>query len=171
MQTFPLERLDESLHMRIVCRRAHAGVSMTRAAMCKHRREPSPKLARMEDGWKVEEHRQAGDFMWGPNRVALYFSDGQKSGKIIEGNKFRKELKGKPALNANVIDYLLAHPELILEEWRGEQIFFWGTIYRGSDGSFHVRYLCWHDGRWRWYYDWLERGWYGHYPALVPAGA
>lgn len=123
------------------------------------------------DGWKVEEHRRTGDFVWDPSKVTLYLSESQKNGKVIEGNKLRKELKDKPVLNANVLDYLLAHPELIPEEWKGKYIFFWGTIYRGSDGHLGVRCLRWGGARWDWGDDWLGDGWRGGRPALVSAGA
>jgi len=38
-------------------------------------------------------------------------------------------------MNANVLDYLLAHPELIPEDWKNKYVFFWGTIYRYSSGG------------------------------------
>ena len=119
------------------------------------------------DGWRVEEHQKGGMFKWDPAQVKLHLVHGQKNGKMIEGHKLRKELSGKPVLNANVLDYLLAHPHLIPEEWKkGERgntrhIFFWGTIYRDSVGYLYVRYLYWDGGRWNWYYHWLVHGWDG----------
>ena len=44
------------------------------------------------DGWKVEEHQKGGQLVWDASKVQLYLSDGQKNGKVIEGNKLRKEL-------------------------------------------------------------------------------
>jgi hypothetical protein len=96
-------------------------------------------------------------------------SEPQKKGKRIDGNKLRKELKGKPIYNANLLDYLLANYHLIPEEWKSKYVFFWGTIYRDSDGDLYVRYLCWLVGRWRWGAAWLDDGWYGARPAAVPA--
>lgn len=119
------------------------------------------------NGWTVEEHRKSGDFVWDPNKVGLYLSDGQKNGKVVEGNKLRKELKDKPVLNANVLDYLLAHPELIPEEWKGKYIFFWETIYRDSDGNLNVRYLNWDGTQWNWNYNWLDNDWNDDNPAAV----
>ncbi|MFW0862079.1 MAG: hypothetical protein ACKKL6_00625 [Candidatus Komeilibacteria bacterium] len=107
------------------------------------------------DGWKVEEHTKSRQFEWNTDKVELYLSDEQKKG-FIEGNKIRKLLKDKHALNANVLDYLLAHPELIPEEWKGKAICFWGTIYRNSDGILCVRYLYWDGHRWHWCGDWLD---------------
>lgn len=119
-------------------------------------------------GWKVEEHIKGGQFEWDPTRVKLYLSDKQKDG-AIEGNKLRKELKGKPAFNANVLDYLLANPNLIPEEWKGKAVFFWGTIYRDSGGSLCVRCLVWDGGGWLWCSNWLGSDWGDLSPAAVPA--
>ena len=74
-----------------------------------------------------------------------------------------------PVLNANVLDYLLAHRELIPEEWKGNAIFFWGPIYRLSGGDLCVRCLYWDDDAWHWGYCWLDDGWGGYYPAAVCA--
>lgn len=121
------------------------------------------------NGWKVEEHRKGGRFKWDASQVALYLSKGQRDGKVIEGNKLRKELADKPVYNATVLDYLLANPDLIPEEWKGKYVFFWGTIYRGSGGDLCVRYLYWYGGRWGWGDGWLGSGWDDFSPAAVPA--
>ena len=107
------------------------------------------------DGWKVEEHIKGGELRWNPDEVELYLCDEQKKG-TIEGNELRKKLKGKPVLNACVLDYLLANPQLIPEEWKGKAVFFWGTIYRDSDGDLCVRYLFWDDVGWSWSCGWLD---------------
>lgn len=118
------------------------------------------------DGWKVEEHIKGGQFTWDSRKVELFLSQKQKKGSM-GGNELRQELKGKPVLNAIVLDYLLAHPELIPEEWKGKYIFFWGTIYRHSDGGLCVRYLSWDDGQWGWGYFWLGSGWDDYDPAAL----
>ncbi len=130
-----------------------------------------------KDGWTVEEHQKGGSFKWDAAQVAFHLSSGQKGDKYIEGNKLRKELteKSTPVLNANVLDYLLANPHLIPEEWKKDgkgntrYIFFWGTIYRHRGGNLCVRCLYWIDGRWHWSNDWLGRDWYGRSPAAVRA--
>lgn len=125
------------------------------------------------DGWSVEEHQKGGAFKWDKEtqKDALYLSKGQAGSKYIEGNKLRKELteKSTPVLNANVLDYLLANPHLIPEEWKGKYVFFWGTVYRHRDGGLCVRYLSWGDGRWGWSYDWLDYVWLGSHPAALRA--
>ena len=123
-------------------------------------------------GWTVEEHREGGQLEWDPAKVQLYLSENQQNGKVIRGSQLREELKDRLAYNANLLDYLLAHPELIPDEWKSELVFFWGTIYRYPDGRLYVRYLGWHGGgRWRWLFHWLGSEFYGYGPAAVPASS
>jgi len=123
------------------------------------------------DGWKVEKHCKAGQWKWEIEKVMLYLSERQKEGKSIEGNKLRKELEKMLALNANVLDYLLKpeNQHLIPEEWKGKAVFFWGTIYRRSDGYLYVRYLNWGGEQWNWYYYWLDNDFSGSDPAALLA--
>jgi hypothetical protein len=127
------------------------------------------------DGWKVEDHQKGGQFDWSAASVKFHLDAGQQNGKYLEGNKLRKQLSGKPVLNANVLDYLLKNPDLIPEDWKKDEkgntryIFFWGTIYRNSDGSLCVRYLYWLDGGWRWDAYWLGHGWGDYSPAALRA--
>ncbi|NLC30442.1 MAG: hypothetical protein GX765_00115 [Candidatus Moranbacteria bacterium] len=120
-------------------------------------------------GWKVEEHCKGGQMEWGMEKVSLYLSELQKNGKYghIEGNKLRKELKNMHCCNANVLDYLLAHVELIPEEWKKKAVFFWGTIYSRYGGLF-VRGLCW-DNEWHESAYWLDDGFTSACPALLNA--
>ena len=127
------------------------------------------------NGWTVEEHQKGGQWKFDPKQVEFFLASGQKGGKVIEGNKLRKELAKKPVLNANVLDYLLANPHIIPEEWKKDgqgntrYIFFWGTVYRHSDGYLCVRFLFWYDGRWSWSDLWLDFDWYDRYPAALRA--
>ena len=127
------------------------------------------------NGWTVEEHQKGGQWKFDPKQVEFFLASGQKGGKVIEGNKLRKELAKKPVLNANVLDYLLANPHIIPEEWKKDgqgntrYIFFWGTVYRDSDGGLFVRYLFWYDGRWLWSDYWLDFGWVVSDPAALRA--
>jgi hypothetical protein len=127
------------------------------------------------NGWKVEEHQKGGQFDWSADSVKFHLDPGQQDGKYIEGNKLRKQLSGKPVLNANVLDYLLKNPDLIPEDWKKDEkgntryIFFWGTIYRRSVGRLCVRYLYCDDGRWSWRSRWLVSGWGGGSPAALRA--
>ena len=126
----------------------------------------------LPDGWKgVEEHPQGGQLTWDKTaqQDALYIAGGQKRRPGLRGDNLREELKGKPVLNANVLGYLLAHPELIPEEWEKYRVFFWGTIYRDLHGFLCVRCLDWRDGGWRWHYSWLDLVWLDLDPAALRA--
>ena len=120
------------------------------------------------EGWKIEEHKKMGKLKWNPDKIELYLSDKQKNG-YIEGNELRKELEDKPVLNACVLDCLLEHPNLIPDSWKEKYVYFWGTIFRVSDGLLYVECLFWLGGRWNWRYDWLDYDWHGYDPAALLA--
>lgn len=113
--------------------------------------DPDPFIP---EGFTLVEHKKMGLYKWNPN-LPLYLSEKQKKGSIT-GNDLKKELANQLVLNANVLDYLLAHQELIPESWKGKAVFFWGTIYRNSDGLLCVRYLGWGGSEWDWNYRWLD---------------
>ncbi|MCX6778728.1 MAG: hypothetical protein NTU97_00660 [Candidatus Magasanikbacteria bacterium] len=123
----------------------------------------------LPEGWKVEEHKKGGQFLLDPTKVRLRLSHYQQGGRITSGYDLRKELAGIRVLNACVLDYLLAHPELIPESWKSKYVYFWGTIYRGAGGNLYVRSLCWNDGGWYGSCRWLGRDWHGCGPAAVVA--
>lgn len=122
--------------------------------------------------WKVEEHQKGGIVKFDASKVDFFLSKKQKNGSI-EGHKLREEMKGKNVLNANVLDYLLKNTHLIPESWKKDEnnntryIFFWGTIYRSSDGSLYVRYLYWFVGGWQWSSRWLGYGFGGGSPSAL----
>jgi len=122
-------------------------------------------------GWELVEHQKNGNIKFDPSKVDFYISKKQKNG--FEGNKLRVELKDKKVLNANVLDYLLAHPEIIPEEWKKDKdgntryLFFWGTIYRLAIGRLYVRCLYWGDGEWQWSDRWLGSDFRGNDPAAL----
>ncbi len=115
-------------------------------------------------GWSVEEHKKGGKFVWGKTRIDLFLARQQMNGVIV-GHDLRKKLEGKPVLNANVLDFLLANPHLIPEDWKGKAVFFWGTVYRSRDGHLYVRFLCWDGGRWHWHFNYLALVWFVNDPA------
>ncbi len=107
------------------------------------------------------EKRTDGLYIDG-KKVLLYRSERQMNGGSIYGHDLRKELDGKPVLNACVLDFLMANQEFIPEDWRKEGvILFWGTIFRSSSGE-----LCLHGmefqpkfGEW-----WYSQGWLNRHP-------
>jgi len=72
------------------------------------------------------------------------------------GHELRKKLSDKPVLNANVLNYLLKHPNLIPEDWKDEYTLFFGTVYNFG-GRLFVLSLYWTGGVWHWYHHWLNR--------------
>ena len=116
--------------------------------------------------WELESHKKGGMFEFNKEKFFLYLTKKQKK-RSIEGNELRKELLGKPVMNANVLDYLLAHPKLIPEEWESKYIFFWGTIYRNSNGLLYVRYLRWDGSQWGWRCHWLDDDFAPGYVAVL----
>lgn len=113
----------------------------------------------LPSGWKIVKHQKGGMWEWDSTKVGLYLSDGQKNNGAIDGHKLFKELVGRPVLNANVLDFLLIHQELIPVEWRGLAVFFWGTVYRNYDGDCVVPYIYWDSGRWLWGDRQFDSGW------------
>lgn len=123
----------------------------------------------LPNDWKVVEHIKGGQFEFDPGKIRLHLDEAQQNGGVIVGNKLRKKLKGTTVFNANLLDFYLAHPNLIPEDWKGRTVFFWGTIYRNSVGLLSVRYLYWRGGRWDWYYRLLVLGFPGYHPAALRA--
>lgn len=117
--------------------------------------------------WVVEEHQKGGQLEWDAKKVFLYICDEQNDEDFISGYKLLyRKLEGKAVLNANVLDYLLAHTELIPEEWKGKQVYFWGTVYHGGAGGLCVRYLAWNE-HWYWFSCWLDTGFDSKEPAAL----
>ncbi len=128
-------------------------------------------------GWKIESHQGMGELrlelrngkLFANDReVTRYLSEQQKTG-YIRGHDLQQQLAGRPVLNATVLDYLLAHPELIPESWKRGYTYFWGTIYRDSGACGRVRCLVWVGGGWAWGYLWLGFRWGSGEPAAVLA--
>lgn len=118
-------------------------------------------------GWTVEQHRKSGQLAWNSEVVKLYLSEKQKRGGKIQGHELRKEIEGRPVMNACVLDWLLVNQELIPKGWQDKEVPFWGTIYRDLDSHLAVRYLSWNgeDDVWVWNYRWLDDRWYDRHPA------
>ena len=125
------------------------------------------------ENWSIHPEDQIGSRVSGklefdPEKVSLHLADSQKTGCMI-GHDLKAMLQGQLVLPANVLDYLLAHPEAIPESCKGKFVFFWGTIYRDSGGNLVVRYLHWNGDRWNWNYYWLDFEWHVSNPAAVSA--
>ena len=118
-------------------------------------------------GWEVESHVKGGQIKFDQNMVDLYLPDEQNIGSCLEGNKLRERLEGKNPYNANLLDFYLAHPELIPESWKDKIVFFWGTIYYDTAIALCVRCLNWDGFQWNWHFRWLDGNWVANYPSAI----
>jgi len=105
--------------------------------------------------WSIEEHHKGGMIKWDAMKVELYLHDVQKRGAPINGNRLCKELRGKSVLNANVLSCLLKNQPLVPKNWRGKEIFFFGTVYRHRTRGLYVRGMRYRYGGWRAKRRWL----------------
>ena len=111
----------------------------------------------------VEDHKKGGQLSFDPSKVVLHLSGLQKRGKAIGGWEFFKELASMPVLNVNVLDFLLANPHLIPDEWKYAEngqarvIFFYGTTYRNMYNGLCVESLWWNEHNWINGGDWVGR--------------
>lgn len=123
------------------------------------------------ENWTVEEHqkgfarvkveKRGDDLFVDGKKVELFLSDEQNSKKLPKGTTLREILKQKKVFNANLLHFLLKHPELIPESWKGKHIYFWGTIYRDSNRDLCVRYLYWGVSGWDQFASELDDDWDG----------
>lgn len=127
--------------------------------------------AKVIKGYTVTSHTP-GDaaFVWDPAKVTLFLSPEQEGDEVIKGTELQPKVIKQAPFNANLLDYLLLeHPELIPADWKGKEVFFWGTVYRDAGGDACVRCLSRDGGGWCWRARWLGRGWDAHHPAAVLA--
>lgn len=129
------------------------------------------------DSWCIEEHRGMGQvnlelrddiLLMNERPVTAYRAAPQLEGGM-RGHDLRDHLATRRLLNANVLDYLLKHQDLIPRSWRGKRVYFWGTIYRDGGDYLCVRYMYWAGSCHRWYqsYGILGYFWSGRDAAAV----
>ncbi len=100
------------------------------------------------EGYWVESHRGLGIWTWNPN-IILFQSPQQVSNFII-GTELMEETLNQPVLNANVLDFLLIHRNLIPGDWKGLRVFFPGTIYHDQQGKLYVRGIFYYQPQFAW---------------------
>lgn len=118
------------------------------------------------EGWTLESHKKMGVIPLDMSKISLHLEPEQVDG-VIRGRELEKRLASLSPLNANMLDYLLTNTHLIPEAWKGQRVFFWGTVYRSSDDNRYVRRLSWIDGQWHWRYRWFGRDFGGRNPAAI----
>ena len=92
----------------------------------------------LPSGGTIYRNIKGGKFIFNLNNIKLELIIGTKIGSFANNEK--------KCLNANVLDYLLAHTELIPESWKDKYIVFRGTTYLDGSDNFYVRCLRWRDG-------------------------
>lgn len=129
---------------------------------------PSPTIP--YETWKIESDNKNCDM----STMSLHLEKEQVDGSI-NGNILAERLKDT-GMSASVLDYLMEHQDEIPASWKEKTkdgytqfIYFWGTIYRRSDGSLCVRCLYFGEGLWEQDYGWLGHDFVGNDPACVSA--
>ena len=85
--------------------------------------------------------------------------------------------QGDIRLDAAIFHYLWQNQHLIPAPWKEpingntRYVFFDGTTLRNSDSRRCTLYLFWHDDRWRWRVDWLNRNRRANYPSVLLASS
>ena len=108
--------------------------------------DKEPELFR---DWSILSHKKHGKFSFSIEKITLYLPKGQRTNNCAQARKIYEEVYNLPVLNVNVLYCLLNHKYLIPEEWKGMDIFFWGTIFRANKtGEDFVFYLFWNGEKW-----------------------
>lgn len=101
----------------------------------------------VDKGFIIQKHIGHGfvELMVG---IELFMSTAQKQdGCTIK--KIEPEIQRMTLLNASVLDFLLANPELIPKAWKKITVLFVGTEYATEDGEYiFVRCLYWSGANW-----------------------
>ncbi|HUQ29904.1 MAG TPA: hypothetical protein VM103_00045, partial [Candidatus Paceibacterota bacterium] len=99
------------------------------------------------DDLKLEHHKSVvEEFLWNPRKVSVLPRYMRRGGLLADQASRYKYAKGlasrRLVMNANVLHYLLTHPQCIPEQWKElHLISFLGTIYRSDSGGLVVPYL------------------------------
>jgi hypothetical protein len=130
----------------------------------------NPDLRKEQMKMTISTHCFKGILKWDRNaqKDALYQYVSPRDADMV-----KRELEDNEVvvLPDNVLDYLLAHPRIIPDEWKGKYVCFWGTIYHDEGGCFYVRCLDWEKEakKWGWHYSWSKNGFSHLSPAALPA--
>lgn len=80
------------------------------------------------DGLYIVEHRKFDFFNLNPNYTKLDLSRKLRN-MSNSGKNIKEHLSKKFVMNVNILDFIIENPDLIPENWKGKEIYFWGTIY------------------------------------------
>ncbi len=125
--------------------------------------------------YSIRKHRKIGTILWDPSKIKFLTKKEILGGDSCSAQPARLLMEKRTRrrfLNATVLEYLLAHPHLIPEDWFGrDPIKFIGTEYEDPEfPSGHIRTLycgkgkagtssgCWDSNYWLGhYFDGTER--------------
>jgi len=100
---------------------------------------------------RVVGHEKGGKLVWDATTVRPFRREWFGMRPSVGGLELWKMSSGSPTLNACVLDYLLAHPDLIPPEWKSSYVLFRGTVFLDVvDGFFYAAALVWSDILQKW---------------------
>jgi len=109
--------------------------------------------------WEVYKNSQeTGYLKINPENFHLFPTE-KEIKKIKEIEKMlmeRQEVEKIILGNSNLLDFLLSNPHKIPVEWKGEKIFFRGTIFQDKEGYLVIRYLFFDKNNWSWSWSYYE---------------
>lgn len=116
-----------------------------------------------ENGWRVVHRIGNGRMVLDVGKIILHRENtrvrqgawnpscgGWNMIHVFKEKIFQREVT---VLNECVLEYLLAHPELIPENWKDKRVSFWGTIYLFHTHRHYretVRALAWNENEKKW---------------------
>jgi hypothetical protein len=128
------------------------------------------------DGWSIVEEDKRSLALTKLDLSKVRFETMLKENETsITGEQKLKRLKkaGHVRLDAKVFQTLWENQSLIPESWKEKTngnttfIYFDGTVLQNPCGHRYVLCLYWNDGKWRWFYSWLDRLCCVDIPSLV----
>ncbi len=132
-------------HLKIVRRTHH--IVQTRYMMDGNAIHPGT----VPGNWKVVTHQKNGKLEWRPGIITVSLEDGQRRNTNFPyGEQVYESYAGEKLPNSNMLEFYLKHPYLIPDEWKGEIVHFFGTIFTDDRGNLHVRRLEWNGSKHKW---------------------
>jgi hypothetical protein len=134
---------------------------------------PTALVASHEAGGVVAVEALPDGLYVDAKKVVLFRSERQTAG--MQGPALFDELTGKAVLNANVLQFLIQHPEFIPEspEWKKQgdgdeiMIYFWGTLFQHPNGDHCVTHMEWNGASWKWSCSSIQNWWMTNQPAAL----
>jgi hypothetical protein len=97
------------------------------------------------EGYTLVPGNPGGIYQLTPGNIKTVSFENKTS--PITGEKMLSKL-GDIALNACVLNYLMAHPETIPEAWKTKNVIFAGSIFADAGGNKFFPTLCWWNDSW-----------------------